>query len=132
MEKHLHWRNLLTTSNNMEIKIHIVPWWCLHHIAHYESKNLLSFDYVCWGWQLTSCSISPEKIACSSHLQLKTPKNSPLLVLEGSMACSQSTNHIGALKYMWSHHLCTLSTSIIWQIGPKKCCITSVVVVLWG
>ena len=35
----------------------IVPRWCLHHIAHYETKNLSSFDDVCWCWKLTPSSI---------------------------------------------------------------------------
>jgi hypothetical protein len=43
-------------------------------------------------------NFSIKKITFSLHLQLKSPKNFPLLVLEGSMAYSQSTNHIGTFK----------------------------------
>lgn len=37
-------------SNNMEFKKTCL-WWCLHHITHYESKYLLSYDDVCWCWK---------------------------------------------------------------------------------
>ena len=46
--------------------------------THYESKNILSYNDVCWCWKLTSCSMYPLTIACSSYLTLKTPKDAPL------------------------------------------------------
>ena len=60
----LYWRNMLTTSHNMEFFLQkiIVPWWYLYHITHYKSKNLLSFDDVCWCWNLTSCSIIHKRL----------------------------------------------------------------------
>ena len=70
MIEHFYWRNMFTvTSYNMEFRTYIISWWCLHHIT------LLPFDDVYWCWNLTSCSIYPYKIACSSNLQWKSPKN---------------------------------------------------------
>ena len=54
-----------------------MPWWCLHHITLYKSKNLLSSDDVCWSRKLTSCLTYPSNIACSSHLQLEFSKDAP-------------------------------------------------------
>ena len=64
---------------------HLVLWWCLHHITHYECNTSLSLDGVCWCWKLTSCSIYPLKIACSSHHQPKTLKDAPFqnLIVSG-------------------------------------------------
>ena len=65
-------------SHDMELRRMYSPWGCLHLVTHYESKNLLSHDDVCWCWKLMSCSIHPWKIACSSHLRLNFSKDAPL------------------------------------------------------
>lgn len=64
--------NLTQYGGNKYVCTCRVSWWCLHYIIHYEGKNLMMCVDV---GKSTSSSIFPVKnCACSSHLQLKTPK----------------------------------------------------------
>ena len=72
----LYCRNMLTTSHNMEFKI--VPLLCLRHFTHYKKifYCLLILFIDVENWHLVQ--FIHEKVACSSHLQLKTLENAPL------------------------------------------------------
>ena len=50
LEKYAH---NITQYGGVCVCVYIFPWWCLHHITHYKSKNLLSTNDICWCWNLT-------------------------------------------------------------------------------